>query len=169
MRARINERFTQLHTQRTDAEAKLATLNAEQPRAADPAILDEVPYAGDILPDLPPDLKARLFAAFDLSILWNKPMAQATVTVTITDATLAALAEILDPGQDGYDDTATPDRDEPASPAAVRHLARTPMTPLSLHNSKTLHRNRLAGRLGDTGYRTGLDGPADFPGRSRGD
>jgi hypothetical protein len=58
MRARINERFTQLHTERTAAEAKLAALTAEQPKAADPAILDEIPYAGDIIPALPPALKA---------------------------------------------------------------------------------------------------------------
>jgi len=134
MRARINERFAQLHTQRTTAENQLAALNAEQPRAADPAILEEIPYAGDILPALPPDLKARLFAVFDLSILWNKPMAQATVTVTITDATLTALPEILNPRQDGYDDTASPDRDEPTTPAAVRHLARTPIVLLTLHD-----------------------------------
>ncbi len=50
-------------------EAKLAARASHQPRAADPAILDEIPYAGDILPALPPDLKARLFAAFDLTIL----------------------------------------------------------------------------------------------------
>ena len=138
MRARINERFAQLHTQRTDAENQLAALAAEQPWAADPAIMDEIPYAGDILPDLPPDLKARLFAAFDLAILWNKPMGQATVSVTITDATLTALPGILNPRQDGYDDTATtPDRDEPpASPAPVRHLALTPITLSTLHNSK---------------------------------
>jgi hypothetical protein len=67
MRARINERFTQLHTERTAAEAKLAALTAEQPKAADPAILDEIPYAGDIIPALPPALKARLFAVTDLS------------------------------------------------------------------------------------------------------
>jgi hypothetical protein len=133
MRARINERFAQLHTQRTTAENQLAALAAEQPRAADPAILDEIPYAGDILPGLPPDLKARLFAAFDLSILWNKPMGQATVTVTITDATLTALPGILNPRQDGYHDTASADHNEPVRPAAVRHLARTPIAPKTLY------------------------------------
>jgi hypothetical protein len=37
--------------------------------------------------------------------LWNKDKAQATVTVTITDATLAALADIRNPAQPGYHDT----------------------------------------------------------------
>jgi hypothetical protein len=108
MRARITGRFTELHAERTAAEAKLAALISEQPKATDPAILDEVPYAGDLLPELPPALKARLFAAFDLAILWNKEMGQATVAVTITDTTLAALSQILDLGQPGYHDTAAP-------------------------------------------------------------
>jgi pentapeptide repeat protein len=110
MRARINERFTQLHAERTAAEDKLNALASLQPKAADSAILDEVPYAGDILPALPPALKARLFAVFDLAILWNKENGQATVAVTITDDTLAALPEILDPAQPGYHDTATDPR-----------------------------------------------------------
>src|SRR6185312_12123360 len=80
-------------------------LNAATPRAADPALLDELPLAGDILPGLPPDLKARLLDAFDIQILWNKPGRQATVHAEITDATLQALPAILNPGQDGYDDT----------------------------------------------------------------
>ena len=121
MRARINDRFTQLHAERTEAEAKLTALASHQPKAADPAILDEVPYAGDILPALPPALKARLFAAFDLTILWNKDDGQATVTVTITDDTLTALPEILDPDQPGYHDTA-------AAPQTMWVLAQPPIT-----------------------------------------
>lgn len=128
MRARINERFAQLHTQRTQAQEKLATLTAEQPRAAGRAILDEIPYAGDILPSLPLDLKTRLFAAIDLTILWNKPMGQATVTAVITDATLAALPETLDPGQDGFHDTGNHGQ-AASSTAAAKDLARTPITP----------------------------------------
>jgi hypothetical protein len=67
------------------------------------AILDEIPYAGDVLPDLRATLKARLFAAFDLAILWNKPDNQATIIIEITDTTLQALPSILGPGQDGHD------------------------------------------------------------------
>jgi hypothetical protein len=108
MRARIRDRFAELHTQRTEAETRLAALAAAKPRAADPAILDELPYCEDILNGLPPALKARLFAAIDLNILWNKAGGQVTVYATITDATLAFLADLLDPGQDGYHDTAVP-------------------------------------------------------------
>ncbi len=110
MRARVNERFTQLHAERTAAEDKLAAIASAKPKAADPAILDEVPYAGDILPALPPALKAFLFAAFDLAILWNKETGQATVTVTITDDTLTALPEILDPASPA---TTTPPQQPP--------------------------------------------------------
>jgi hypothetical protein len=67
------DRFAELHDHRSHAEVQLNALTSAQPAAADPAILDEIPYAGDILPILPPQLKARLFAAFDLHILWNNP------------------------------------------------------------------------------------------------
>ena len=49
MRARIRDRFAELHHQRTQAETRLAALTAAKPRAADPAILDELPYCQDIL------------------------------------------------------------------------------------------------------------------------
>ena len=48
-----------------------------------------------------------LFAVSDLAILWSKDKSHATVSVTISDATLAALPEILNPAQPGYHDTAT--------------------------------------------------------------
>ena len=91
MRARITERFTQLHAQRTKAEQELAALSDHQPDAVDPAILDEIPYAGDILPTLPLNLKARLLDIFDITILWDYNDRQATVTAVITDDTLQAL------------------------------------------------------------------------------
>jgi hypothetical protein len=76
--------------------------------------LDELPLLGDILPGLPPALKARLFAAFGLEILWNKPGSQATVFVEITENTLQAIPGITDPAQDGYHDTSThADQPEP--------------------------------------------------------
>ncbi len=77
-------------------------------------MLEELPLAGDILPGLPDELKARLLDAFDLQILWNKPGQQATVFAEITDATLQALPAILDPSRDGYDDTAEGAHGEPA-------------------------------------------------------
>ena len=106
MRARITDRFAELHHEREHAQAQVGTLQAATPKAADPTLLDELPLAGDILPGLDPALKARLFDAFDLQVLWNKPARQATVFAEITETTLRALPGILDPDQDGYDDTA---------------------------------------------------------------
>ena len=73
MRARIRARFADLHHEREQIETQLANLAKTTPAATDPALLDELPLLGDILPDLPPALKARLFAAFGIEILWNKP------------------------------------------------------------------------------------------------
>ena len=114
MRARIRARFADLHHEREQLETQLAALAKTTPAAADPALLDELPVLGDILPDLPPALKARLFAAFDLEILWNKPGGQATVFAEITENTLQAIPGITDPGQDGYHDTST--RSDDATP-----------------------------------------------------
>jgi hypothetical protein len=76
----------------------------------------------------PPALKARLLAAFDVTILWNKPANQATVRAVITDATLRALPAILNPGQDGYHDTAATPAGAGHAPAAVGHLPQPPIT-----------------------------------------
>ncbi len=111
----------QLPATDTDAAARrdtrAAALTVTTPKAADPAILDEIPYAGDILPQLPPALKARLFAMFDVAIVWNKPGSQVTVHAEITDETLRALPALLNPGQDGYHDTHDPD-----IPPGIGHL-----------------------------------------------
>ncbi|HME65529.1 MAG TPA: hypothetical protein VKG61_11625 [Streptosporangiaceae bacterium] len=108
MRARITDRFAELHHDREQVKAQLDALEAVVPQAADPALLEDLPLAGDILPGLDPAAKARLFTALDLEVLWNKTAGQATVWVEITDATLRALPAILNPAQDGYDDTADP-------------------------------------------------------------
>jgi hypothetical protein len=122
IRARIRQRFAELTAERRQLQAQLDALDATTPRTADTSLLDELPLADDILPDMPPRLKARLFQAVNLIILWNKPANQATVWVEITEATLRALPAILDPRQDGYHDTA-PDQAEP-----VGVLDKTPIT-----------------------------------------
>ena len=64
--------------------------------------------------------RSALFAAIDLSIVWNKPGGQVTVTAVITDATLQALPAILNPDQDGYHDTAaTNPADSPSTPTPL--------------------------------------------------
>ena len=125
MRGRIRARFAQLHTDREQIETQLAALAKTTPKAADPSLLEELPLAGDILPGLTPQLKAELFQAFDLQILWNKTGRQATVFAEITEATLQALPGILDPGRDGYDDTAD---EEPGDSGSVEHLFESPIS-----------------------------------------
>ena len=124
MRTRIRARFTELHTEREQLETQLAALAQTSPQAADLTLLDQLPLAGDILPGLDPDLKARLYQAFDLQVLWNKPGRQATVFAEITEATLRALPGILNPGQDGYDDTTD---NIPGEPATVEDLFESPI------------------------------------------
>ena len=123
-RARIRARFAELHEEREQLEAQLKTLAKTTPAAADTELLDRLPLAGDILPRLTPRLKAKLFQAFGITVLWNKPASQATVRAEITDTTLRAIPAILDPSQDDYDDT---DPDPAADgPEPMWDLANTP-------------------------------------------
>ena len=131
MRARIRARFAQLHTDREQTETQLTALAQITPKAIDPTLLDQLPMPGDILPRLTPQLKAELFQAFDLQILWNKPGQQATVFAEITEATLQALPGILDPGRDGYDDTAGK---APSEPGSVGDLFEPPIEAVAVHD-----------------------------------
>ena len=140
MRTRITARFAELHADREHAETQLAALAASTPKAADTTLLDQLPLAGDILSGLPPDLKTRLFDAFDLQILWNKPGQQATIFAEITEATLRALPAILDPSQDGYDDTID---DLSGHAPALEDLIEPPMLLRirGLHDQSVLHQS----------------------------
>ncbi len=122
-------RFAELHAEREQIETQLKTLAMTVPAPADPALLDQLPLAGDVLPRLPPRLRTLLFQAFDLEVLWNKADRQATVHAEITEATLRVLPAILDPGQDGYHDT------DPGEPAPVEDLFDTPISGPVLHRA----------------------------------
>jgi hypothetical protein len=135
MRTRIRVRFSDLHAEREQLNTQLAALAAARPKAADTTLLDELPLAGDILLGLPPDLKTRLFEAFDLQILWNKPGRQATVFAEITDATLKALPAILNPDLDGYDDTS---EDRQGDTASREGLFEAPIDPRNLPEARIL-------------------------------
>ena len=133
MRGRIRARFADLHHEREQLETQLANLAKTTPAAADPALLDELPLLGDILPGLPPALKARLLAAFGIEILWNKPGRQVTVFAEITDSTLQAIPGITDPGQDGYHDTSPQTSNDTPDPMGhLNNTARTGRAPHSL-------------------------------------
>jgi len=129
MRTRIRARFAELHTEREQIQTQLTTLAQTTPQAADTTLLDQLPIPGDILPGLTPQLKAELFQAFDLQVVWNKPGRQATVHAEITEATLQALPAILDPSHDGYDDNAGI---IPGAPATVEDLFECPIGPQNL-------------------------------------
>ena len=93
---------------------------------------------GGILPGLTPELKAELFQAFDLQVLWNKPGQQATVFAEITEATLQALPGILDPA--GTDTMTLPDIDS-ENPRTMEYLFESPMVAQILRRSRILHQN----------------------------
>jgi hypothetical protein len=113
---------------------------AARPQRGLPAVRRARPAGGH--PTWPgPGLKARLFAAFDLQVLWNKPGRQATVHAEITEATLRALPALLDPGQDGYDDTADIASGETAD---VEDLFESPKAAKMLHRSRILHKKGAA-------------------------
>jgi hypothetical protein len=134
MRARIRARFADLHHEREQLEAQLQALAKATPSALDPALLDELPALGDILPSLPPALKARLFAAFGLEILWNKPGQQVTVFAEITENTLQAIPGITDPSQDRYHDTSTQTSTDDTAPLwDLGNTPRVSRAPLSLN------------------------------------
>jgi hypothetical protein len=102
MRQRITGQFTDRYTQARDLQAQLDSLQAAQPPADDPSLLDELPYVPASLADLPDDLKAKLYAAFGIQVLYRAHKGQATIWATITDATpgiIAALDERA--GDDG--------------------------------------------------------------------
>jgi hypothetical protein len=120
-RGRIRARFAELHDEREQLEAKLKTLAKTAPHAPDTTLLDRLPLPGDVLPEMPPQIKARLFAIFDVSIFWNKTGRQGTVRAEITEATLQAVEALLDPTQDGFHDTCP---DQPEEP--VGHPTNTP-------------------------------------------
>ena len=104
-------------------QTRLAQATRPAPKSARDCNFKLTDPLGDVLPDLPPALKARLFAAFGLEILWNKPGQQATVFAEITENTLQAIPGLTDPGQDGYHDT----RNGPGTsdPAAMGDLTNT--------------------------------------------
>jgi site-specific DNA recombinase len=131
MRTRIRARFADLHTEREQLGTQLQALAQVTPKAADTTLLAELPLAGDILPGLDPALKAALFDAFDLQILWNKTGQQATVHVEITEATLQALPGILNPGLDGYDDNIA---SIPGQATGVEDLFESPIGQASIHD-----------------------------------
>ena len=95
LRTRIIARFTELETERTQINDRLAALDRATGQEDEPGLLDALPMLGDALPGLPAAIQARLFAAFGLELIYNKHDHQVTIYATITPATPAALVEII--------------------------------------------------------------------------
>jgi len=94
-RQRIRDQFNQRYEQRETAQTELGQLTAAAPPAEDPALITELPQALELLGDTPPDIRAQLYAAFHIHVLYRAPMRQATITATITDATPAIIRQLL--------------------------------------------------------------------------
>ena len=95
LRTRIIARFTELETERTQINDRLAALDRATGRRDDPTLLDALPMLGDILGDAPASLQAQLFAAFGLELIYNKQDHQVSIYATITPSTPQALAGII--------------------------------------------------------------------------
>ena len=115
-RDRIRDQFTQRYDEQTAAQAELDALTASQPPAEDPALIDELPYAPGLLARAPAELRARVYAAFQVHALYRAAPHQATITATITSQTPALIdALTADPRTDH--DTAHPAHTNPPIPA----------------------------------------------------
>jgi hypothetical protein len=95
LRSRIIARFTELETERTEINDRLAVLERATGQRDEPGLLDKLPILGDILADAPPSTQARLFAAVGLELIYNKQDHQVTIYATITPSTPQALADII--------------------------------------------------------------------------
>jgi len=115
-RQRIRDQFTQRYDQRTAARTELDQLTANQPPAEDPSLIAELPHAAELLDQVPADIRARIYGAFQVHVLYRAPMRQATITATITDATPGIIAALLHDGRTDHD-THDPRRKNPAKAA----------------------------------------------------
>jgi len=94
-RHRHRHDYATLHTERKTIETQLTELAADTTPASDPHLVDLLPEVASDLAALPPDLQAELLAAFDIQIVWNAPMRQATIHATITDTTPDIITALL--------------------------------------------------------------------------
>jgi hypothetical protein len=117
LRSRIIARFTELETERTQINDRLAALDRTASQRDEPALLDKLPILGDILAGAPPSTQARLFAAVGLELIYNKQDHQVSTYATITPSTPQTLAAIIT------------DSEPPATPATPGGLAHSPQHP----------------------------------------
>jgi hypothetical protein len=112
-RTRIRARYAELYDERTRTETALAAAQTAATHADDPALLDELPLAGDIVTAAPDRIKEAIYAAFDIHALYRHDQHQVTMWATITPSTPATIAALItDPRTDS--DT-QPDTEAPAT------------------------------------------------------
>ena len=70
----------------TRTETALAAAQTATTQADDPALLDELPLAGDIVSAAPDRIKEAIYAAFDIHALYRHDQHQVTIWATMFDA-----------------------------------------------------------------------------------
>ena len=162
-RARIREQFITLCAGREALTAQLDALDKDTSQHGnDRTLLDELPQLAGRLDDLPERIQAELFAAFDIQILWNPPMKQATFFATITGTTPGIVAALLDRAGDDNPaaSTGTDPEQAPASTGTFSVPARSGILPKTLPvTARTgLSGGRSRERLGGVAPAAGFGG-----------
>ena len=121
-RDRIRDQFTARYDQKTAAQAELDALAAAQPPAADPALISELPHAPELLDAMPAELRARVYAVFDVHALYRADQHQATITATITDATPQLIRDLLTDPRTDHDTAAENRTNSPKAPIIAKSL-----------------------------------------------
>ena len=94
-RRRIRADYTTLDADHQTLTAQLTELAAEKVPGNDLDLVSLLPEVTADLAELPPDLQADLYAIFDIQIVWNAPMRQATFHATVTDTTPQIIQALL--------------------------------------------------------------------------
>jgi len=114
MRDRIYAQYTQRHDQHTTLTAELEALTTPgpgDPNAADPALLDELPYAPGLLNEAPAAVRQAIYAAFDIHCLYRQDQGQVTIWATITATTPGIIQALINDPRTGTSTSATPSPD----------------------------------------------------------
>ncbi len=120
MRQRITDQFTARYDEAKTLQAELDQIEASAPAEDDPSLLDELPYAAAAFGDAPEHIKAKIYAAFDIQVLYRAPIKQATIWATITPTTPAIITAL----------TTDPRTDHDTS---YGHLTNAPVGPQTAH------------------------------------
>ena len=84
------------HDQTTAIQAELQAIEDAAPvKDNDLTLIDELPYAPGMLAQAPARIRETIAAAFDIQCLYRPDHKQATVVLTITDATPAIITALL--------------------------------------------------------------------------